>query len=213
MKIFFDSGNMEQSAHFGWQDKDFALYGLREGYKNSADDLVEIALENRTPKTLDTYIFPILFSYRHSLEISLKHIYLRFRGNLPSGGHNLLTLWDEVKKEVIDGFINNKSAIENVKTYKRNFVLYSLEEISLSKARLLLKEFQEADQKDFERVNPSEKQTDRNADVWRYLLSTDNDLYFTSGHSIDYLALKESIDFLYNIFEFIYRITDEYLSS
>lgn len=213
MKIFFDSGNMEQSAHFGWQNKDLALYGLREGYKNSADDLVEIALKNGTPKTLDTYIFPILFSYRHSLEISLKHIYLRCRGNLPGGGHNLLTLWDEVKKEVIDGFINNKSAVENVKTYKENFVPYSLEGISLSKVRLLLKEFQEADQKDFERVNPSEKQTDQNADVWRYLISTDNDLYFTIGHSIDYLALKEGIDFLYNVFEFIYHITDEYLSS
>ena len=37
---------MEQSAHFGWQDKDQALYGLREGYKNSADELVGIALDN-----------------------------------------------------------------------------------------------------------------------------------------------------------------------
>ena len=63
---------MEQSAHFGWQDKDQALYGLREGYKNSADELVEIALDNgNNPKILDTFIFPILFSYRHSLEISL----------------------------------------------------------------------------------------------------------------------------------------------
>ena len=196
MKIFLESEKMEQSAHFGWQNKDLALYGLREGYKNSADDLVEIAIENGTPKTLDTYIFPILFSYRHCLEISLKHIYLRCFGKLPKGGHNLLTLWDEVKREVIDDFINNKSAVENVKSYKENFVSYSLEGISLSKVRLLLKEFQEANQRDFERINPSEKQTDQNAEVWRYLISTDNDLYFTSSHSIDYLALKESISFL-----------------
>lgn len=213
MKIFSESGKMEQSAHFGWQNKDLALYGLREGYKNSADDLVEIAIENGTPKTLDTYIFPILFSYRHCLEISLKHIYLRCFGKLPKGGHNLLTLWDEVKREVIDDFINNKSAVENVKSYKENFVSYSLEGISLSKVRLLLKEFQEANQRDSERINPSEKQTDQNAAVWRYLISTDNDLYFTSGHSIDYLALKESISFLYEVFDFIYHIIDEYLSS
>lgn len=213
MKIFSESGKMEQSAHFGWQNKDLALYGLREGYKNSADDLVEIAIENGTPKTLDTYIFPILFSYRHCLEISLKHIYLRCFGKLPKGGHNLLTLWDEVKREVIDDFINNKSAVENVNSYKENFVSYSLEGISLSKVRLLLKEFQEANQRDSERINPSEKQTDQNAAVWRYLISTDNDLYFTSGHSIDYLALKESISFLYVVFDFIYHIIDEYLSS
>ncbi|MEG2530084.1 MAG: hypothetical protein RSB02_08405 [Anaerovoracaceae bacterium] len=213
MKIFIDSGNMEQSANFGWQSEDLALYGLREGYKNSADDLVEIALKDGTPKTLDTYIFPILFSYRHSLEISLKHIYYRCRGSLPKGGHNLLTLWDEVNREVIDGFINNASAIEKVKSYKENFIPYSFEGISLSKIRLLLKEFQEANQKEAERTNPSEKQTDQNADVWRYLISTDNDLYFTQWHYIDYLALKESISFLYEMFDFIYHITDEYLSS
>lgn len=213
MRIFYESKIMEQSAHFGWQNKDLALYGLKEGYKNSADDLVALALENGTPKTLDTYIFPVLFSYRHSLEISLKHIYLRCFGKLPNGGHNLLTLWDEVKKEVIDGFINNEAAIEEVKRNKTHFIPYSLMGISPTKVRLLLKEFQEANQRDFERVNPSEKQTDQNADVWRYLISTDNDLYFTSGHSIDYLPLKESISYLYEIFDFIYHITDEYLSS
>lgn len=103
MKIFKDTGLMEQSAHFGWKDKDQALYGLREGYKNSADELVEIALDNgNNPKILDTFIFPILFSYRHSLKISLKHIYMRARGTMPKGGHSLLDLWDCVKKEIID---------------------------------------------------------------------------------------------------------------
>ena len=76
MRIFVDTGAMDQSAHFGWQNKDEALYGLREGYKNSADELVEMAVNSGgNPKILDTFIFPILFSYRHCLEISLKHIY------------------------------------------------------------------------------------------------------------------------------------------
>ena len=55
MKVFKNSGCMEQSAHFGWQNKDEALLGLREGYKESADKLVEIALENANNiKILDT---------------------------------------------------------------------------------------------------------------------------------------------------------------
>lgn len=81
----------------------------------------------------------------------------------------------------------------NVKKYKETFVPYSLEGISLSKVRLLLKEIQEADQRDFERVNPSEKQTDQNADV--------------------YLSLKEGVSYLYEVLDFLYHITDEYLSS
>ena len=101
MRIFVDTGAMDQSAHFGWQNKDEALYGLREGYKNSADELVEIAVNSGgNPKILDTFIFPILFSYRHCLEISLKHIYMRAWGKVPSGGHNLLTLWDIIKTAV-----------------------------------------------------------------------------------------------------------------
>lgn len=55
MRIFVDTGLMNQSAHFGWQNKDEALYGLREGYKNSADQLVEIAVNTGgNPKILDT---------------------------------------------------------------------------------------------------------------------------------------------------------------
>lgn len=213
MKIFQDTGLMEQSAHFGWQDKDTALYGLREGYKNSADNLVDIVISNGNDlKTLDTYIFPILFSYRHAIELSLKHIYLRARGYMPKGGHNLLVLWDETRREIIDGMINSEEFLEIVKGYKHHFFKYSLNGISLDKVRLLLKELQEANQQDVE-IDMSNKQIDQNADVWRYLISTDDHLYFKVSHSIDYLALKESINYIYEILDFIYYIVNEYLSS
>ena len=105
-KIFVVTDNMGHAAYFGWQDKGQALYGLREGYKNSADDLVSLVINsNCDSKMLDTYIFPIMFLYRHSLEISLKHIYQRCYGELPEGGHDLLTLWFTVKRDVIDKFI------------------------------------------------------------------------------------------------------------
>ena len=107
-KIFVGTDNMGHAAYFGWQDKGQALYGLREGYKNSADDLVSLVISsNCDSKTLDTYIFPIMFLYRHSLEISLKHIYQRCYGELPEGGHDLLTLWFTVKRDVIDKFFNS----------------------------------------------------------------------------------------------------------
>lgn len=68
-KIFVVTDNMGHAAYFGWQDKGQALYGLREGYKNSADDLVSLVINsNCDSKMLDTYIFPIMFLYRHSLK-------------------------------------------------------------------------------------------------------------------------------------------------
>lgn len=213
MKVFKETGYMEQSAHFGWQNKDSALYGLREGYKNSADTLVEYVLEHgENPKILDTYVFPILFSYRHCIEISLKHIYRRAPGKMPPGGHNLLILWENVKNEIIDQMICSEEFLEHVKGYKENYIHYSLEGIKLTEIKAMLKEIQEANQR-IEEINPSNKQIDQNAEVWRYLISTDENLFFSCGHSIDYLVLKESMNHIYEILDYLYYIVDEYLSS
>ena len=213
LKIFVDTGLMDQSAHFGWQDKNQALYGLREEYKNSADELVDIAVNcGGNPKILDTYIFPILFSYRHCIEISLKHIYMRAWGKIPKGGHNLLTLWDVIKEEIVDKMICSEEFVEHVKSYKENFIKYNLNGINCNKIRLMIKELQEANQKDVE-INPDKRQVDQNAEVWRYLISTDENLFFIQGHSIDYLVLKDSIGQIYEVLDYIYYIVDEYLSS
>ena len=213
MKIFVETGLMEQSAHFGWQDKTQALYGLREGYKNSADELVKIAVNSGgNLKILDTYIFPILFLYRHCIEISLKHIYMRAWGKIPRGGHNLLTLWDVIKEEIIDKIICSEDFVEQVKLYKENFIKYNLKDIDCNRIRLMIKELQESNQKDAE-IDPNKKQVDQNAEVWRYLISTDENLFFFRGHSIDYLVLKKGIDYIYEVLDYIYYIVDEYLSS
>lgn len=213
MKVFKETGYMKQSAHFGWQDKDLALYGLREGYKNSADTLVEYALEHGdNPKILDTYVFPILFSYRHCIEISLKHIYQRALGKIPKGGHNLLTLWENVKNEIIDKMICSEEFLEHVKGYKEKYIHYSLEGIKLTEIKSMLKEIQEANQR-IEEVKFNNKQIDQNAEVWRYLISTDENLFFLGGHSIDYLVLQKSMNHIYEILDYLYYIVDEYLSS
>lgn len=213
MKIFKNTGFTQQSAHFGWQNKDEALYGIREGYKYSADELVEIVVNSgNNIKKLDTYIFPIMFSYRHAVEISLKHIYLRAYGNIPSGGHSLLELWDKVRKEIIDDMINSEKFLKQVKEYKNNFIKYSLDGISIDKIRFLIKELQEANQIGDE-VNSQNRQVDQNAEVWRYLISTDEQLYFKFSHSIDYLVLKESMNYIYEVLDYIYYIVDEYLSN
>lgn len=59
-KIFIEGENPNSRAYYGWQDGGLALFGLKEGYKNSADNLVEIALDEGSEgdiKTLDIY-FP-----------------------------------------------------------------------------------------------------------------------------------------------------------
>ena len=214
-RIFASTNKTEQMAHFGWQNKRLALYGLREGYKNSADDLVDIVISSDyNPRILDTYIFPIMFLYRHSLELSLKHIYQRCYDHLPNGGHDLLTLWATVKRDVIDRFITSEEFVMALKKQKDNFIKYSLEDISLNKIELLFKELQMANQTSTEST-PQNKQVDQKAEVWRYLMdsSKEENLYFSCDHYIDYIELKKGVDYIYGVLDFIYSIVDDYFSE
>lgn len=199
-KIFLEGEEPNTRAYYGWQDGNLALYGLKEGYKNSADKLVEIALAEGAKgdiKTLDTYIFPIIFCYRHSLEICLKQIFYRFYGELPNGNHDLIILFDNIKEKVID-VLNSASFIENVKEYKKEFIKYSTDDINFEEIRCLICELQGADNK---------------ADIWRYLMDKGGHLYFTDSNFVDYQNLKDVIGELYEVFDFIYFIADEYLTS
>lgn len=200
-KIFYDSGDKEKCAYFGWQDKEQCFYGLKKGYKNTADEIVKMALQKGLGgdiKTLDTYIFPVVFSYRHCIEISLKEIYMRCFGRIPKGGHDLLILWDKVKDEVIDQIILSEETIAQVKQYKKDFVKWNLHEINLNEIREMIKELQGFDNK---------------ADVWRYLMSQDTSLYFSECNFVDYTVIKENINYLYEILDYFHFIVNEYLSS
>ena len=44
-------------------------------------------------------------------------------------------------------------------------------------------------------------------------MSADDTLFFTKGHSIDYLVLKDGIGYVYDVLDYIYHIVNEYLSS
>ena len=137
---------------------------------------------------------------------------MRAWGKIPRGGHNLLTLWDVIKEEIIDKIICSEDFVEQVKLYKENFIKYNLKDIDCNRIRLMIKELQESNQKDAE-IDPNKKQVDQNAEVWRYLISKNENLFFFRRHSIDYLVLKKGIDYIYEVLDYIYYIVDEYLSS
>ena len=84
--------------------------------------------------------------------------------------HNLLTLWDIIKVEIIDKMINSEQFIEQVKQYKEHFIEYNLNGVECNKIRSMLKELQESNQRGAE-MEPAKKQVDQKAEVWRYLMS------------------------------------------
>jgi hypothetical protein len=67
---------------------------------------VEILLESvKSTYEVNTVIFPILFLYRHYVELSLKEAigygrYLDEQSKPLTGGHNLQKLWEEARKYI-----------------------------------------------------------------------------------------------------------------
>ena len=64
-----------------------------------------------------------------------------------------------------------KEFVEQVKEYKEHFIQYNLDGKECSKIRSMLKELQEANQREIE-IDLAKKQVNQNAEVWRYLIST-----------------------------------------
>jgi hypothetical protein len=100
-----------QYAHFGWGDIDQQFYGYIRGYKEAADNLVELAIKSNRISILDTYVFPIIFLYRQFLELAMKDIYLNYSEHsmqdkiktIGKVNHDLVKIWEKIKPLIQDG--------------------------------------------------------------------------------------------------------------
>lgn len=122
-----------QSSNFGWGNLDDQLYGFISGYKESADTLVDIVINSKDIKKLDTYVFPICFLYRHSLELMLKSIFLKFSmkcheekiDTIKKVNHNLKKIWEEVKPVILEySYGTEKEDVQIAEDYIFQFDVY-----------------------------------------------------------------------------------------
>jgi len=117
IEYYTDLGSQEitKIAQIGWQNNfessssGILEFGYIMGYKNAADILVD---EVDDLLQRDSLVFPIVYNYRHYLELLLKHIAKLTNINFKKN-HNLSRLWDEVKIN-IDVSSEQKALIEGV---------------------------------------------------------------------------------------------------
>jgi hypothetical protein len=94
------------------------------GYFEAGERLVNSLLNNR--RLLVVLILPIVFTYRHAIELSLKHVvsYTRFfNGNkiIIKKTHKLIDNWNEIK-EKLDKEIIDEDTITNIDQILRDFI-------------------------------------------------------------------------------------------
>lgn len=83
-----------------WQDLDSIQYWIIEWYKWSLDVILDFVLKSNDIKILDTYLFPIMFLYRHFVEVTLKFTYFSFFWEIPKASHNIKLLFEIVEKDI-----------------------------------------------------------------------------------------------------------------
>lgn len=173
-KLFLDTGNNYECAHFGWGDIDTEFFGYMEGYKTSADDLIEKAVKSQNVKITDTYVFPICFLYRQYLELVMKYIYISFseknkgekESTLNKTNHNLYKIWNEIKLILTDHLtIKDKEDIKIVEDYINQFNMF-----------------------------------DKSSLTFRYPITKNLDKVLTDEERLNLVNLKNRMDELYNYF-------------
>ncbi len=92
-------------AHLEITNIDDGLSIYSQAYKDAADILVEHTQTDKT--SLNFMVFPILFLYRHYIELALKEIILtasKYLGKKQStiNFHTLSKLWEEAKRLILE---------------------------------------------------------------------------------------------------------------
>lgn len=107
--VFKEDTDWQNNACIGDAQANWYVYVL--GYKKAGDVLVKFAQSN--PMYLDSIVYPIIFLYRHYLELAIKIIILRgsklIGKNIShNNSHKLSTLWCLSKKILAEVFRGDK---------------------------------------------------------------------------------------------------------
>lgn len=98
-QLFLKGEDWQHNAMLSWSNFRVDLYAF--AYKDAADGLVQAMADRKVP--LDTGIYPLLFLYRHALELQLK-LMLSTARNLAGlkqknyDKHSLMPMWSEFRK-------------------------------------------------------------------------------------------------------------------
>lgn len=151
MMIFKANGDIRKNAYLKKRmsgvDKEFDFRTIGEGYLNAAIILTEKCIENNNEGDGDRFIYPILFSTIHGIEVYLKALYTMLKGYVENqekfiGGHDIKGLLTEVTNQVKkalseepEQFEKYNSTIEELKkfiseiydkTYSMDFTRYPI---------------------------------------------------------------------------------------
>jgi|WetSurMetagenome_2_1015567.scaffolds.fasta_scaffold22076_2 hypothetical protein len=149
--LFKPSRNFRFNACVGKNGGPYNFFAYSKGYFEACERLIDSI--NKNKRLIDILVYPIIFNFRHALELSLKHfipiLYCMFDvGENIKQSHNLEIYWKEAKKYIVK-LLNDDETILNVIKYLDSIIkdIYKYDPIGESfrfpkskKGKLLLEE-------------------------------------------------------------------------
>ena len=111
--LFTNGDNTDMNACVGDNGGPYGLFDYGRGFFQGGHAIVKSAQERVVP--VDLAVYPAAFSYRHAIELYLKHLVECLNAVLETGGtfkkhHKMIDLWSEVasmnakvERELIEG--------------------------------------------------------------------------------------------------------------
>lgn len=169
-KLFTDDGGLYNSC-INWLISEDRQRLYARSFEDASLFLLDHVTSSRSE--LDTFIYPIIFCFRHSLELSLKGIIQAGINNIDSwnlkevpNGHDLLFLWSKAKHVLIECFPNEDKAV-------LAYVEDCIKELST---------------------------IDRNSEAFRYPISTKGEHHLSNIRYINTLNLRKTLSALSGFF-------------
>lgn len=181
--LFKHGENLNQFGYIGWGNTGTQFFGYYSGYKDAADVLVDKVLSEGDSFSLDRLIYPIVFLYRQSLELLLKHIFIEYADmsrddtirTIKSVSHNLISIWNKVKP-LLEKVLRDDPAKDKISWL--NSVIIEFDE------------------------------HDRNSFNFRYPITRNGDRIHSEHQYIDYPNLKDEMNNVYDFLETIQSMLD-----
>lgn len=107
-ELFSSVGSYNEVGIINRFNTTFNFLEYTNSYKEAADYLVDSLIATNDPTSIDRKIYPLVFMYRHYVELEMKTLYLH-RGKLDfnrwikNRGHDLMRIWKTIRQEILDG--------------------------------------------------------------------------------------------------------------
>lgn len=186
----FEQYDTRRCSYYGWEFNDtHAFCNYIIGYKKAADATYEAfinAVVSGDIETTDTICYPLVFLYRHMVELLLKYSYIKIKSIRTSeeiksflgNGHNLQKLWECVKNDFVRLSKRMGSEIDTdaIEHYINEFI-----------------------------------NNDKKSMAYRYPIEKNLDRFHAKGQHLDTSLLKKSMDKFFDyMIGIIDKLTDNY---